>query len=466
MKLIHKFFLAFFITNITLVGVMFVFIYLNFTTEFNHFVEKQEQKHFSEVKQQLTQFYAKANSWETIAYNNQLWRSIVEPQQKNNKNNTSLDNSPPSLLWLQLPGNLLKTGRRISLYNQQKNVIIGREKIDENPLIEPILVNNKVVGWMGLVPSKLSANSPAEAFLNAQLHNYIIITLLVIMLACLMAVLLSKHLTNPIQKIVVATNELNKGNFNSRITLLSQDELGTLSNNFNELANTLQENQQMRFQWVSDTSHELRTPLTVLRSHLIAVQDGVFVADNKRISLLLDQVNNLNLIVDDLSQLAHSDTASLHYHFKALDIAKLLQHTLSSYSARFTQCKLNVAPLNIDSAVNYQVYGDQERLQQLFINLLENVCRYTNQGGQLNIYLKQVNQYIELSFADSAPGVNKQEQEKLFDRFYRVEKSRSREHGGTGLGLALCQQITQAHKGRISLQDSPLGGLQVTLTLP
>jgi len=465
-KLKHKFFLAFFITNITLVGMMLVFIYLNFTTEFNHFVEKQEQKHFIKVKKQLTQFYTKANSWETITYNTQLWRSIVEPEQQNNEQNASLKNPPPSLLWFELPGNLLQTGRRISLYNQQKKVIVGREEIDENPLIEPILLNNNVIGWIGLVPSKLAANNPAKAFLNAQLHNYIIITLLIIVLAFIMAIVLSKHLIRPIQQIVVATDELNKGNFTNRITPLSQDELGTLSNNFNKLANTLQENQQMRFQWMSDTSHELRTPLTVLRSHLIAVQDGVFVADTKRINLLIDQVNNLNLLVDDLSQLAHSDTASLHYQFKTLNIASLLQNTLDSYSARFAQCQLYVVPLELDNSVNYQVYGDQERLQQLFINLLENTCRYTEQPGQLQINLKLVKQDLKLTFSDSAPGVNKQDQKQLFDRFYRVEKSRSREYGGTGLGLALCKQITEAHKGNISLQDSPLGGLQVTLTMP
>ena len=443
---------------------MFVFIYLNFTSEFNHFIEKQEQKHFSQIKQQLTQFYSKTNSWEAVAYNNQLWRSLVEPQQNSQEQATK--RNPPSLLWIEMPGDLLKTGRRISLYNQQKQVIVGRKAINENALIEPILYNDKVIGWLGLVPSKLATNSPTEAFLEAQLHNYIIITSLVILLAFIMAIVLAKHLIKPIQQIVEATNELNNGNFTNRITPLSQDELGTLSNNFNELANTLQANQKMRFQWMSDTSHELRTPLTVLRSHLIAVQDGIFVADNKRIKLLIEQVNNLNLIVDDLSQLAHSDTASLSYQFKTLNIATLLQHTIDTYSARFTQCQVHLVPLLLDNSANYQIHADQERLQQLFINLLENTCRYTNPGGQLQITLKQVKQQIEVTFADSAPSVNEQDKQKLFERFYRVEKSRSREYGGSGLGLALCKQISEAHKGRITLQDSPFGGLQVILTLP
>ncbi|WP_258546872.1 ATP-binding protein [Psychromonas sp. B3M02] len=468
MKLIHKFFLAFFITNITLVGVMLVFIYINFTKDFNHFIDQQEQKHFSEVKQQLIDIYKKTKNWDAVVDNSQQWRAIVDPQEKPQNDKQAITERPtlPSLLWFELPNNLLKTGRRISLYDQQKKVLVGREDINENPLIKPILINNKAVAWLGLVPSRLSASSPAKAFLNAQLHNYLMIALLVIILAFVMAILLSKHLTKPIQQIVNATTALNEGDFDKRIPSLSLDELGTLSQNVNHLASTLQDNQQMRFQWMSDTSHELKTPLTVLRSHLIALQDGIFTADQHRISLLINQVDNLNYIVDDLSQLAHSDTAHLTYEFQTLNMAELIQQTIDSCRARFQQRQLHVAPLHLDKAHHYQVNGDPERLKQLLMNLMENSCRYTDPGGQIAISLKPVKQQLQLTISDSAPGVSKQERDKLFERFYRVEKSRSREYGGSGLGLALCQQITTAHKGEISLQDSSLGGLQVTLTLP
>jgi two-component system sensor histidine kinase BaeS len=474
-KLIHKFFLAFFATNITLVGLMFVFIYMNFSTEFKSFVEKEEHKHLSDVKQQLVQLYSELGTWQPITKNTQLWRSIVEPKKNNNtaKNqpkktddSARADKKSASLLWLNIPADLLQTGKRISLYDSDKKVVVGRADIDENPYIEVVLLNNNVIGWIGLVPSNLVENSPAEAFLSAQLHNYLLITLFVILLAFVMAIVLSKHLIKPIKQIVVGTNELNKGNFASRITPLTQDELGTLSTNFNELAGTLEYNQQMRFQWVSDTSHELRTPLTVLRSHLLAVQDGVFVADEKRISLLISQVDNLNNIVDDLAQLANSDTASLTYNNLDVDVTQVLQQSVESYKARFEEHNLSLNCQALKNAASYLVSGDKDRLQQLFSNLFENNCRYTDQGGQVSIEINKRDSELEIVFQDSAPGVLPEEQRKLFERFYRVEKSRNRNFGGSGLGLSLCKQIVGVHDGDISLHDSPLGGLAVKVTLP
>ncbi len=490
-KLIHKFFLAFFITNITLVGLMLAFIYMSFTVEFNSFVEKEEHQHLSEVKLQLVKLYSELESWESISENTQLWRSIVAPDK--NPNNTKAQsqddvslnsyiqatdkerianqqtvfkNKPPSLPWLNLPADLLQTGKRISLYDSDKEVVVGRTDIDENPYIEAVLLNNKVIGWIGLVPSNLVENSPAEAFLSAQLHSYLLITLFVILLAFVMAIVLSKHLIKPIKQIVNGTNALTKGEFSSRIVPLTKDELGTLSNNFNELAGTLEHNQQMRFQWVSDTSHELRTPLTVLRSHLLAVQDGVFVADEKRISLLISQVDNLNHIVDDLAQLANSDTASLTYSKVDVDVVNILQESIESYTARFKAHNLKVSSQGLQRFGACLISGDKDRLQQLFLNLLENTCRYTDSGGQVSIEINQLGSELEITLQDSAPGVLPEEQSKLFERFYRVEKSRNRDFGGSGLGLSLCKQIVEVHGGDISLDDSPLGGLSVKITFP
>ena len=474
MKLIHKFFLAFFITNITLVGLMFVFIYLNFSAEFNRFVEKAEKQHVANVKQKLIQFYADADSWQPIAQDINLWRSFVEPEEKPVKTQANqkepkkkkAKHNAPSLQWINHPEDLLKTGKRISLYDHNKKVIVGRATLSDNAQIEPILWQNDTIGWIGLVPSRRVKDSPAKAFLSAQFHNYFIFTLLVILLAFIMAIVLSRHLTKPIKQIVAGTNALTKGNFASRITPTTQDELGTLSTNFNELAGTLEQNRRMRFQWMSDTSHELRTPLTVLRSHLLAVQDGVFIADANRLNILISQVDNLNHIVDDIAQLSHSDTANLTYDEVDIDLLAIFEQTLESYTARFEQHALTVNRDALKNAEHCIVRGDKDRLQQLFANLLENTCRYTHEGGRVNIAVNKSEHNVEWVLHDSAPSVSPQDRDKLFERFYRVEKSRNREFGGSGLGLALCKQIVAAHGGQISLDDSPLGGLAVKISLP
>ena len=420
-KLIHKFFLAFFITNIILVGLMFVFIYSNFAAEFNHFVEQEEQKHVVEVKQQLVQLYAEVGSWEPISHSSQLWRSIVDPkmnpsgpkgiQQNNSDINLSANDEKsiseqqaPSLLWSSLPADLLQTGKRISLYDHDKNVVVGRENVIDNPHIEPVLLNNNVIGWIGLVPTSLVENSSANVFLAAQFHNYFTITLCVILLAFMMAIVLSRHLTKPIKQLVFATNELNKGHYDSRISSLTQDELGTLSHN---------------------------------------------VADPKRITLLINQVDNLNHIVDDLAQLANSDSANMKYQYDEVDVIQVLQQTIENYTARFQEHKLRVNSDALKNAQPCTVNGDKDRLQQLFANLLENTCRYTHEGGQVNIKINKMNYKLELILEDSAPGVLPQDQAKLFERFYRVEKSRNRDYGGSGLGLSLCKKIVEAHGGEI-----------------
>ncbi|MEP4888918.1 MAG: ATP-binding protein [Aliiglaciecola sp.] len=485
MKLIHKFFLAFFVTNIILVGLLFVFIYSNFSSEFNQFIEQEEQKHVVEVKQQLLQIYSEFDSWQPIVQNSELWRAIVDPRkppaeprpsEPNSRNNTGLDSKPsdsapapkkpntPLLLWSNLPADILQTGKRISLYDQHKNVVVGRDNIADNPHLEPLLNNDKVIGWIGLVPSSLVENSSVNVFLAAQLRNYLAITVGVILLAFVMAIVLSRHLSKPIKQLVDATNELKDGNYHSRVLPLTQDELGTLSENVNKLASTLEQNQQMRFQWISDTSHELRTPLTVLRSHLLAVQDGVFVADEKRINVLINQVNILNHIVDDLAQLATSDLAYLTYNEVEINLVDILEQTIESFTAMFDARDLSVSFEILATARSCTMRGDKDRLQQLFTNLLENACRYTHKGGQVNIQINKQQEKLTIIIEDSAPAVSTDDLGQLFHRFYRVEKSRSREHGGSGLGLSICKKIVEAHGGKILLENSPLGGLKVKVT--
>ena len=466
-----------------LVGLMFVFIYLTFSTGFNQFIEQEEQKHVDAVKQQLIELYSQSNSWQPIEQNTLLWRSIVEQNvepgvekdpslngggesAKDRQAKGKQDSPSPAFLWINLPPGALKIGQRISLYDVNKQVIVGRAHLSDSPQVESILLNNNVIGWIGFTPSRLVESSPAKTFLTAQFYSYFMITLCVMLVAFIVAIVLSRHLMKPIRQIVAGTNALKKGDFSNRIPPLTQDELGTLSMNVNELAQTLEENQQMRAQWVSDTSHELKTPLTVLRSHLLAVQDGVFVPDEKRIALLIKQVDNLNHIVDDLTQLAHSDTAVFTYNLEHVDIINVFKSSLDDFSMRFEQQGLVVHSQSLQKAGQCIIKGDKDRLQQLFLNLLENACKYTNKGGQLNIEVNKTGSDIELTLQDSAPSVSPEDQEKLFERFYRVEKSRNRALGGSGLGLALCKQIVDAHKGDIYLQDSPLGGLAVQMRFP
>ena len=494
MKLLHKFFLAFFITNVTLVGLVLVLIALNFSSGFNEFVTEAEDKHVAEAKQQLIVLYQQSNSWQAIINNVQVWRDIVDPKAKRrppppprerqNPRDRSVGgsgdtNKPPKPRPKQMtappeprverPEDFLKTGRRLSLYDAHKNVIVGKNNLQDNPHTEQIRLNGELIGWLGLVPSNAVTDSPASKFLTKQYENYYFIAIMVVLLAFLMALVLSKHLVAPIKLIIVGTNKLIAGNYGSRINKVTQDELGVVADNFNDLAHTLEQNQKNRFQWMSDTSHELRTPLTVLRSHLIAIQDGVFVADEKRVQLFIDEIDSLSHIVDDLYQLSSSDAGGLTYRKEALNPVLVFEQVIETFKAKFEQHNLNIEYSTLQSLISdarCNILGDKDRLRQLFSNLLENTCRYTHASGKIVISAKLDKQTLELNVQDSAPGVTGEQRQKLFERFYRVEPSRNRNQGGSGLGLALCKQIVDAHRGNIVAMDSVLGGLHIKLTFP
>lgn len=214
---------------------------------------------------------------------------------------------------------------------------------------------------------------------------------------------------------------------------------------------------------MADVSHELRTPLAVLRGELEALQDGVRRAGPESLNSLLAEVALLTKLVADLHQLSLSDSGALSYRKARLDLVVLLERALEGFADRFQQKGIALSQ-QLPPAVT--VFGDAERLSQLFHNVLENSLRYTDAGGQLHIVGDVDDRVLILRFFDNAPGVEPQQLPHIFERFYRTEASRNRASGGSGLGLAICHNIVDAHGGRISAADSPLGGVQITLELP
>ncbi len=475
---------------------MLFLIAMNLSSSFNDFVTAAENKHLADTKQQLINLYQQKSSWQAIVNDEQVWRDIVDPQSKRpppppkprRKNDHQpkpralhTDTLQPADWPLQKrqaakprpvkanPSDFLQTGKRLSLYDKNKQVIVGKRYLTDNPHTESLVIDGEVIGWLGLKPSNLVKDSPASEFLTQQYKSYFLIAAVAILLAFIVALIFSKHLAAPIKQLMSGTNRLIEGNYKSRISKSTRDELGMLSDNVNVLAETLEKNQTNRYQWMSDTSHELRTPLTVLRAQLIAIQDGIFVADEKRVQLFIDEIDNLSHLVNDLYQLSSSDAGGLTYQKIALNPVNLLIPVIESFTAKFARQSLTVdysslAKLLEDS--HCSLLADKERLKQLFSNLLENCCRYTHSPGRIIVSANYDKHHIDIVIEDSAPAVAKESQQKLFERFYRVEQSRNRSHGGSGLGLSLCKQIVAAHQGTITALDSSLGGLCIKISLP
>jgi two-component system sensor histidine kinase BaeS len=311
--------------------------------------------------------------------------------------------------------------------------------------------------------SEIHIDTLAEAFQSGQRQTYGLIAALVVLLSSLSSLYLARRLLRPIRWLADGAQALAAGDYDTRIEVERDDELGRLARHFNHLAAALARNEQLRRQWIADISHELRTPLAVLRGEIEALQDGVRAVSAQRLNSLHAEALALGQLVEDLYQLALADAGALEYRCESVDLAEILTDTAQAFRHRFEQQGLT---LDNQVAAPLWLHGDPLRLQQLFSNLLENSQRYTAAGGRLEIVLERSVERHVLVFRDSAPAVPDAALSHLFERLYRVDKSRSRSLGGAGLGLALCQNIVEAHGGRMTASHSPLGGLQVRVELP
>jgi two-component system sensor histidine kinase BaeS len=277
--------------------------------------------------------------------------------------------------------------------------------------------------------------------------------------------LLAYILGRPLKRITAASKSLAIGCYDARLPIDSHDELGQLARHFNDLAAALEQAEQTRRRWVADISHELRTPLSVLRGELEALQDGIRPLTREAIDSLYGDVMRLNRLAEDLYQLSLSDQGALSYRKTKTYPLDILKEDLNAFAPEFERRDISVTLDNqLDDALN--LHADPDRLSQLYRNLLKNTMNYTDNGGRLLIRVSCHAEKLELSFQDSAPGVPEQELPKLFDRFYRLESSRNRSHGGAGLGLAICRNIVEAHNGTIYALASSWGGLDIKVELP
>lgn len=328
---------------------------------------------------------------------------------------------------------------------------------------QPVRVQHQVVGWVFSAPTDRLTQRADINFARQQSRTSWLMMALTTLLAAIVTWRLSRSFLAPVKRLAAATHQLASGDFAARVQVSGRDELSRLASDFNQLARTLEKNEKMRRALMADISHELRTPLAVLHGELEALQDGVRPLTPASLSSLQAEVGTLTKLVDDLYQLSLSDVGALTYRKRAVDVTALLHQAFSVFQERFHARQIHTELTLPERAV---VFGDPDRLMQLFNNLFENSLRYTDPGGRLTVSGLRQGTTLRLTWQDSAPGVSDEQLDRIFDRFYRAEASRNRASGGAGLGLAICQNIVDAHEGQLRAAHSPFGGVAITVLLP
>ena len=259
-----------------------------------------------------------------------------------------------------------------------------------------------------------------------------------------------------------ATRELTKGHYQHQAKINRNDELGDLSTEINQLAVILDQHERSRRQWVADTSHELKTPLAVLQAQIEAMQDGIRKPTPEHFEAMLRQVTSLKKLTQDLADLAQAEAQQLTCYLAEVNPWNVLLQEVENFKPKFVQANLSISVQG--EGANLQL--DIDRFKQIMVNLLGNSIRYTEAGGEVRVHTEQSATHWSVIVDDSPFGLTDEQLARLGERFYRVDDSRTRSTGGTGLGLALSGKIAQALGGKLSFEHSPLGGLRCKLTFP
>lgn len=471
LNIFSKLFLAMLLATIMVVLVMVVFMNWSFRSGFAAYHHAEERDKAQELAGKLGTEFAAHGSWDFIRRNPRQWGQLLE----------SIGEQPPppprpGFAPMRRPGPGKPLPRplsvRLNLLDAEQQPVIGDP---HNLALRPggkstltkieIQSSGKVVGWLSIRQGSMIADDLAKTFLDQQLRNLYLIALFAAGLSFLLAVVLVRHLLRPVHSLTQGAQALTTGKFDTRIGVSTQDELGRLAQAFNTLAEALQHNESLRKQWIADISHELRTPLAILRSEIEALLDGIREPTLARIQSLHVDVLAMGKLVEDLHQLALSDSAEQTLSNEPVDLTAVLTDVALGAEARLQEKRIRLTP-RFDPQQPLWIRGDADRLYQLFANLLGNSYRYTDEGGQVEILARQQGDKVMVSLQDSAPGVPDAALPHLFERLFRVDKSRSRALGGSGLGLSICKNIVEAHSGTIRAAHSPLGGLLIEVRFP
>jgi len=495
MKIHNKLFFILFSFSLLLVTLLILLIQWSIGQGMIEYVNSKESEALKPVIAKLQTEYKKNNDWSTLEGKPKKLGDLLFSQLKDsafvmsprlplrNRMPTpeegGLLSRPPESFTNKERGAFLTENRRPSrphfrdrvnyiLFDQLGNKVVGGGDIKEGDYNKEIItVGDKDVGWLAVPKRKKIIDGYELEFIQQQQSYLWVIALVTMFLVALITLFLARHLAEPIKLIMRGMHKLTQGDYQQKVDLERKDELGELSRDFNELAMTLHENDSARKRWLANISHELRTPIAILRGELEAMLDGVRALNKENIGSATDEVKHLQHLVNDLQLLTSADVGGMHYRKQVFDVAHWLSHEMGKYQAYLADANVQ---LLVDIPTSpIKVFADTTRLCQLFENLINNCIKYADASEvkiSLQLAQNEIEKHVIMTVEDNGIGVPEAHLTHLFEHLYRVESSRNRKSGGSGLGLSICAHIVEAHQGKISAEHSPSGGLAIIIVLP
>ncbi|MBI4319051.1 MAG: HAMP domain-containing protein [Chloroflexi bacterium] len=320
------------------------------------------------------------------------------------------------------------------------------------------------VGTLYLNPDLAGSANPVHSLVTAVNRYLLLGGALAVALAFVLTFWLSRRISAPVHAISTAAVRLGRGDFSQRVPVKGNDEIAQLGKSFNAMANDLDQAERAKRNMVSDAAHELRTPLSNIRGYLEAMKDGVVQPDPASIRSLHDEALLMTKLVDELQDLTLADAGKLELYRQPQDINELARRAAAAIQPRLEADGLS---LKLDLAEDLKpVNADPQRIGQVMRNLLANAVAHTSSGGTISIATRQAGPLVSVAVTDTGEGIAAEDLPRIFERFYRVDASRARQTGGSGLGLTITRRLVEAHGGMITAASELGKGSRFVFTIP
>lgn len=432
--------IAFAVIILVTVGTIYFFVSQRIAVEMEYYKTISAQYRSDQIQSKLYLHYWDKGSWEDV-------QSVVAALGVSGThiilvatNGTVIGDSKGALLGMNYTDS-----QESSLNMTLSGQFLGKLYISSDPAAEPY-----VAPFL-----RLSTSINRSLLLGGSLA---------IAIALLLTFVLSRRITSPIGALAKSARRLGRGDLSQRVQLQSEGEVAALAQAFNSMAADLEHAEQLRRNMVADVAHELRTPLSNIQGYLEAIRDRVIKPDAATIRSLNEEAALLSRLVNELQELSLAEAGELKLVYQEEDIAKLVKQAVTPWQPQLAAKEIslsldlpdNLSPVNID----------WQRVNQVLHNLLENAVAYTHKGGTINVAAITQSDWVEVSVSDTGEGIPAEDLPHIFERFYRVDKSRARVTGGSGLGLTIAKRLVEAHGGKITVQSKLGKGSHFSFTLP
>ena len=320
-------------------------------------------------------------------------------------------------------------------------------------------------GELTMTVVEAEVNDVNTAFSIALFTGLGLAAIIAIGIASLISYAFAKHLTSPIREMLKATGFIAEGHYNQRVQVAGNDEIAHLAEQFNIMAQGLDEIETSRQQLLEDVTHELSTPLTSIRGYIEAIQDDVMQADDSTLRLISTETARLQRLIYDLQQLSSIEGDRTALNIQTLCVDTVVRDVVEKLAIQFESKSVRLDILTRNTGL--KICADADRITQILTNILGNALQYTPEQGKVTVGVRAIDNLVEFCVQDTGIGLDKAELNNIFQRFYRVDKSRNRRSGGSGIGLTIARHLVEAHRGQIRAESEGIDrGSHFIFTIP